>query len=191
MTAESLFRQQLREWRDCFDALDALAEDVDRAAKRLSDALEKGGKILTCGNGGSACDAMHLAEELVGRFRSDRRPLPAVCLVGDATYLTCVANDYGFDAVFERALRALGRPDDVLVGFTTSGRSENVARAFDAARELGVASIGLLGGDGGVCRERCDVPIVAPGGKSTARVQEVHTLILHTWCEALERRFGA
>jgi len=186
----SLFLEQLEHWEVLARALPAVADAVDQASQRLVDCLQDGGKVLTCGNGGSACDAMHLAEELVGRFRTDRRALPAICLCADATYLTCAANDFGFDAVFERAVEALARPEDVLVGFSTSGASPNVLRAFDAARRLGAFSIGLLGRDGGPARDRCDLPIIVPELTRMARVQEAHTLILHTWCEAIEQRFG-
>lgn len=183
----------LDRWRVLLDELAPLTGAVEEAGRRLIDVLAAGGKVLTCGNGGSACDALHLAEELLGRYRSDRRPLPAVCLNADPAYLTCAANDFGFDAVFARAVRGLAAPGDVVVGFSTSGRSPNILAAFDAAREAGAFSIGLLGGDGGPARERCDLPIVVParGKPDTPRVQEAHGLILHVWCETIEDHFAS
>ena len=185
----SLFTEQLDQWRSLVERLAPLADDVDRAGALIADRLIAGSKVLTCGNGGSACDALHLAEEVLGRYHDDRPPLPAVCLSSDATYLTCVANDYGFDAVFERATRGLGRKGDILVGLSMSGNSENVLRAFDAAQEIGVTTIGLLGGDGGKAKDRCDHAIIVPDHNRSPRVQEAHTLIIHTWCEAIDQRF--
>ena len=141
--------------------------------------------MLTCGNGGSAADALHLAEELVGRFKKDRRALPAICLNADVTALTCIGNDYGFDALFSRQVEALGRPGDVLAGFSTSGNSRNVNAAFAAARRQGLVTILLSGRDGGAARALADHPLVVPS-QTTARIQEVHTLILHQWLEAID-----
>jgi len=183
------FAQQLSQHRDLFARLDALAPDVERAARCLSDALRGGGKLMFCGNGGSAADSQHLASEFTGRFINDRRPLAALALSTDSSALTCIANDYAFDQVFERQLRALGRKGDVLVAISTSGRSANVLRAVQAAREAGIAVIGLLGRDGGTLKPLCDVALVVPSD-TTARIQEAHIFIGHTLCAMVESALG-
>ncbi len=161
------------------------AAQVEAAGAVLLASLEAGGKLLTCGNGGSAADALHLAEELVGRYCRERRALPAVCLAADSTALTCISNDYGYDQVFARRVEALGRPGDVLVGFTTSGNSPNVLAAFAAAKRRGLTTVLVSGRDGGNARGLCDHEIIVPS-KTTARIQEVHTLVLHHWLETID-----
>jgi D-sedoheptulose 7-phosphate isomerase len=146
--------------------------------------------LLTCGNGGSATDAAHLAEELVGRYKCTRRPLAAVCLSSDGPALTCIANDFGFENVFSRQVEALGREGDVLVVFTTSGKSENVNRALEAAKQVGVTTVALTGETGGRSEELADFVVAVPSTNG-ARVQEMHTLVLHCICEECERRCGA
>jgi D-sedoheptulose 7-phosphate isomerase len=158
---------------------------VTKAGNAILNSLHRGGKLLTCGNGGSAADALHLAEELVGRYNAERRGLPAVCLNADVTALTCIGNDYGYDRVFSRQVEALGRPGDVLVGFSTSGNSPNVLAAFNRAHELGVITIFVGGKDGGLAKGLCNHEIIVPS-PTTARIQEVHTLILHQWLEAID-----
>ena len=165
-----------------------LSPAVEASGRAILHGFQNGGKLMSCGNGGSAADAMHLVEELVGRFRSNRRPLPAVCLNADPTILTCIGNDFGYEKIFARPLEALGRPGDVLVTFTTSGNSPNVLAAIDAAASLGVTSILLGGRDGGLARGRCDHEIIIPS-INTARIQEVHTLVLHQWLEMIEASF--
>lgn len=160
--------------------------EIERAATMLAQAIGSGGRLLLCGNGGSAADAQHLAAELVGRFAIERRALPAVALTTDSSALTSIGNDYGFDHVFERQVQALGQVGDVLLALSTSGRSENVMLALAAARKQGMITIGLLGGDGGACAALCDVAIIVPS-TSTARVQEAHGLIGHYLCEVVER----
>ena len=140
---------------------------------------------MTCGNGGSAADAMHLAEELVGRYNRERRALAALCLNADPTAITCICNDYGYENVFSRGVEALGKPGDVLVGFTTSGNSINILNAFAAAAKLGVVTVLLAGKDGGKARGACDHEIIVPS-HNTARIQEVHTLVLHQWLENID-----
>ena len=169
-----------------------LAQQVmfDKIAAATVQALRAGGKILSCGNGGSAADAMHLAEELVGRYRSNRRSLPGVCLTADATALTCIANDFGFDEVFARQVEGLGAKGDLLVCFSTSGNSPNILRALDAAQLRGVKTVALLGKDGGKAKGRADFELIVGSG-DTARVQEAHTLILHALLEVVEREFPA
>ncbi|HSW21276.1 MAG TPA: D-sedoheptulose 7-phosphate isomerase [Burkholderiaceae bacterium] len=179
------FGDHLAEHRALFAQLDALAGDVQRAADRIVDALRAGGKVMFCGNGGSAADSQHLASEFTGRFVDDRQPLAALALSTDSSALTCIANDYAFDQVFERQLRGLGRKGDVLVAISTSGRSLNVQRAAIAARELGIGVIGLLGRDGGTLKALSDVALVVPS-HTTARIQEAHIFIGHTLCALVE-----
>lgn len=180
-----VFAPALREHRALFDTLHALRAPVEAAALRMAQCLRDGGKLMFCGNGGSAADSQHLAAEFTGRFLDDRRPLAALALSTDSSALTCIANDYAFDHVFERQLRALGRRGDVLVGISTSGNSANVVRAVLAARELGVATVGLLGRDGGELGRLCELSVVVPS-PTTARIQEAHIFIGHAWCAIVE-----
>lgn len=152
-------------------------------------ALESGNKVLTIGHGGSAADALHMAEELLGRFDADRRPLPAVSLVADPTLLTCIANDYGFESVFPRQIEGLGSQGDVLVVFSTSGRGEGLRRAVETAGSKGMVSIGLLGKGGGDIADLCSYALVVDSDV-TARIQEAHTLVLHLILERVDRRFA-
>jgi len=181
------FSESVGELRDVLDAVEALAPQVDAAGAAILDALIHGGKLLTCGNGGSAADAMHLAEELVGRYRRERRALPGICLNADPTAITCICNDYGYEKVFSRGVEALGKSGDVLVGFTTSGNSANVLEAFAAAKALGIVTILLAGKNGGKAGGTCDFQIIVPS-QNTARIQEIHTLVLHQWLEMIDAR---
>jgi D-sedoheptulose 7-phosphate isomerase len=158
---------------------------VETAGSILVEALRAGGKILTCGNGGSAADAAHMSEELVGRYKGERRSLPAVCLSVDGALLTCIGNDYGFDALFSRQVEGLGKPGDVLVTFSTSGNSTNILNAIQAAKRIGVKVVSLIGKDGGKAKGLSDVDIIVPGNV-TARIQEVHTFVMHCWLERIE-----
>ncbi len=158
--------------------LEELLPRAEEAVRVLVDAFAAGGRVYTLGNGGSAADSLHFAEELVARFKRERRPLPAQSLAADPTALTCIANDYEYSDVFARQVRAFARSGDVVVGFTTSGRSANVVRALEAAREAGATTILFGGGDGGPAAEHADVALVVPSD-STARVQEMHVLLLH------------
>lgn len=158
---------------------------IRASGNAMARALRAGRKVLTCGNGGSAADAMHLAEELVGRYRHNRPALAAVALNSDATALTCIANDFGYDAVFSRQVEALGQKGDVLVVFTTSGNSANILNALAAAKKRGVITVALLGKGGGKARGRADHEIILASDDG-ARVQEAHTLILHLWLELIE-----
>ena len=149
--------------------------------------LRRGGKLMSCGNGGSMCDAMHFAEEWTGRFRGDRDALTALAF-SDPSHLTCIANDFGFDAIFERQVEAHGREGDLLLAISTSGNSPNVLRAIDAAKARGIHTVGLLGKGGGAALERVDTAIVVPVATSSDRIQELHIKVLHTVIEAVERR---
>lgn len=166
-----------------------LSEAVERALEVLWQALDGGGKILLCGNGGSAADAQHIAAELVGRFRRERQGVPALALTTDTSVLTAVGNDYGFEEVFSRQVEALGRPGDCLVGISTSGKSQNVAQAMEKARIAGLSTVGLLGCGGGPLKELSDAAVVVPSD-NTARIQEVHITVGHIWCDILEQRLA-
>lgn len=160
-------------------------ETIQRAIDLLVERLSSGGKLLACGNGGSAADAMHICAELVGRFLLDRRPLPAIALNTDQTILTALANDFGYETVFLRQVEALAKPEDVVWGISTSGNSMNVVAALKAARSLGAATIGLTGAGGGAMAEYCDILLAAPHTE-TPRIQEIHVITYHIICEAVE-----
>jgi len=180
---------QLEEHRELFSRLECLAPSIDAAARLFIDTLAGGGKLMFCGNGGSAADSQHLASEFTGRFIKDRRPLAALALTTDSSALTCISNDYSFDDVFYRQVVGLGRQGDCLIGISTSGNSRNVIRAAQAARDGGMRTVGLLGRDGGKLRSLCDVPIVVES-TSTARIQEAHGFIGHTLCGLVEHALG-
>jgi len=158
--------------------IEELLPEVERVVAALVSCYEQGGRVYTFGNGGSAADSLHFAEELVARFKRERRPLPAQSFAADPTVLTCIANDYEFDELFARQVRAFVRADDVVVGFTTSGRSTNVVRGLAAAQEAGATTVLFGGGDGQPAAQHSDVKLVVPA-ESTARVQEMHVLLLH------------
>ncbi len=164
---------------------DSEAGAIARAAELIADAVVGGKKVLAFGNGGSAADAQHVAAELVGRFQAERRALPAIGLVSDAPTLTSIANDYGFEEVFARQLDAVAATHDVALAISTSGRSPNVLAGVRRARELGLVTIALTGGDGGELARLADVAIVVPSW-STARIQECHVAVVHILCEAAE-----
>lgn len=166
-------------------ALAELSGVIERIGLAARDCFARGGTLYTCGNGGSAAEALHLAEELIGKYRRPRRPFPAVCLNADPTALTCIANDYGYETVFARQIEALGRAGDVLVGFSTSGQSPNIARAFETARARNVTTIGLLGKDGGRCAALSDLALIVPS-PDTETIQECHQVVLHLILEAVE-----
>ena len=185
----SLFLQNLEQHNALLATLHSLNDDVLRAGQLASQSLQQGGKILFCGNGGSAADSQHLAAELTGRFIKDRRPLAAMALSTDTSALTCIGNDYSFDEVFARQVAGLGRSGDLLIGISTSGNSRNVIRAVEEAQKLGMQTIGLLGRDGGQLRSLCGHSIVVPS-PVTARIQECHILIGHTLCGLIEQALG-
>jgi D-sedoheptulose 7-phosphate isomerase len=162
---------------------------IQSVGSAVAKALDNGGKLLFCGNGGSAADSQHLAAELTGRFIKDRRPLAAMALSTDTSALTCIGNDYSFDEIFARQVVGLGRKGDVLIGISTSGNSRNVIRAVEEAQKLGIVSIGMLGRDGGQLKRLCNHNIVVPSDV-TARIQECHILIGHTLCGIIEHEMG-
>jgi phosphoheptose isomerase len=162
---------------------------VGEAAAVIATAMHQGGKLLLCGNGGSASDAQHVAAELVGRFQRDRRALAAVALTVDTSVVTSIANDLSFDDVFARQIEAIGTPKDVLLAISTSGRSPNVIRAVDAAKRMSMKTVALTGADGGPLAGGVDVHVNV-STRSTARAQEVHRTILHVICEILEQELA-
>ncbi len=165
-----------------------LLPSIRAGADLLVTALQSGNKILTCGNGGSAADAAHMSEELVGRYKGNRRSLPAVCLCVDGALMTCIANDFGFDALFSRQIEGLGQPGDVLVTFSTSGNSRNILLALEAAKAKGLKTISLIGKDGGKTKGLADLDIIVPSDTG-ARIQEIHTFVMHCWLERIELEF--
>jgi D-sedoheptulose 7-phosphate isomerase len=185
----ALLLRNLEEHRELFSRLECVQPQLDAASVLIVAALAGGGKLMFCGNGGSAADSQHLASEFTGRFINDRRPLAALALTTDSSALTCIANDYSFDDVFCRQVLGLGREGDCLIAISTSGNSRNVIRAAEAARGGGMHTVGLLGRDGGKLRDLCDVPIVVPS-MSTARIQEAHSFIGHTLCALVEQALG-
>lgn len=166
---------------------ETLARGIDRFVDHAARTFRDGGRLLACGNGGSMSDAMHFVEELCGRFRETRPALSAIAFSDPAT-LTCIANDFGFEEIFARQVEAHGRPGDLLVLMSTSGNSPNLVRAARVARELGVATVGLLGRGGGEVAREVDVSLVVPWTKNTERIQEAHLLVLHSVIESLEER---
>ncbi|MBC6992271.1 MULTISPECIES: D-sedoheptulose 7-phosphate isomerase [Hymenobacter] len=176
-----LIRAELTEARtvlDRFLADPATLSVIEQTARLMADSLRGGGKILTCGNGGSLCDAQHFAEELSGRYRHDRPALAAIALT-DASHMSCVANDYGYEFVFSRFVQALGRPGDVLLAISTSGNSPNIMRAAEAAQALGMQVVSLTGKDGGSLAGISDLEIRAPHFGFADRIQEIHIKVIH------------
>lgn len=160
-------------------------KETEKVAKVLAKVFNNGNKVLICGNGGSNCDALHFAEEFTGRFRGDRRALPAIA-ISESSHITCVGNDYGFDYVFSRGVEAYGKSGDMFIGISTSGNSGNVIKAVEAAKKIGMKTCVLLGKDGGKLKEMCDYEFIIPG-KTSDRVQEIHMMILHIIIEGVER----
>lgn len=159
--------------------------EIARIAKTLAQCFLRGGKGIIFGNGGSMCDAMHFAEEFTGKFRKDRPALPCIA-ISDPSHITCVGNDYGFDEVFARGVEAYAKPNDFVIGISTSGNSANVVRALQKAKDLGCFTFALLGFGGGLLRNCCDFEIIIPG-ETSDRIQEIHTLILHIIIECVEK----
>lgn len=160
---------------------------IEQAIDRITLSFQNGGKIIACGNGGSHCDAMHFAEELTGRYRNDRKALPALA-ISDSSHITCVGNDYGYEHIFSRFIEAHGNAGDILLGISTSGNSANVIKALEKARELGMYTIALTGKDGGKIKDLCDLEIRAPKSEYADRAQEIHIKIIHSLIDGIELR---
>ena len=182
-----ILRKAISDARAAFDAVQSLEPQIIRAADLITNCLAKGGKLLVCGNGGSAADAADVTTEFACRFAEDRRPYPALNLSEGGSLLTATGNDYGFDEIFARQVRAFGARDDVLIAISTSGKSRNIRRVIEEAKQQQLHTIALLGRDGGDCRGIAELEIIAPGD-STARIQETHKFMLHVLCEIAETR---
>ncbi len=176
LTSISRSMEQLKEW----------AGDIESAVSACVDSLKAGGKIIFCGNGGSAAQAQHLAAELVGRYKLERRAMAALSLTVDTSNITAIGNDYGYDDIFRRQLEGLGRKGDVLIGLSTSGNSRNVVLAFELAREMGVTTVALTGEGGGRMKELADICIAVPS-KETNHIQEMHIAVGHILCGLVEK----
>ena len=165
---------------------ETLSEEILHAAHSIRDCLSAGGKLLLMGNGGSAADSQHIAAELIGRFKKERKAIPALALTVDSSSLTALGNDYGFESIFSRQVEALANPNDAIIGISTSGNSKNIIRALNLAREIGAKTIGLMGNTGGSMKDCVDIGIIVPSN-DTARIQEVHITIGHIICEIIEQ----
>ena len=169
--------------------MDCIYESVESAAQICINTLKNGNKILIFGNGGSAADAQHIAAELVGRYKVERKGLPAIALTTDSSALTCISNDYGYEQVFSRQIEALANSGDVAIGISTGGTSHNVISALDVAKNIGCKAIGFSGRGGGEMNDSCDVNLVVPDN-DTPRIQEMHILIGHTICQLIDNGFS-
>lgn len=189
MDAKNVWVDSLKEAQKVLTAFSddpSQIESCEKFSQILLATFKGGGKLFTCGNGGSHCDAMHFAEEFTGRYRKDRKALGALAL-GDPSHVTCVSNDYGFEYIFSRQLEGLGRAGDLLVGLSTSGNSKNVILAFEAAKKMGIKTVALLGRDGGKLKSLADLAIVIPA-ETSDRIQEMHIKVIHTVIESVERQ---
>jgi len=188
-TSTHLLAKSLQEHLETFQALiGTTLIDIERSGQLICDALAGGHKLLVCGNGGSAADAQHLAAELVGRYEKTRRSLPAVALTTDTSALTAISNDFGYEEVFARQVAGLAQAGDVLVAISTSGKSPNILKAVEKAREVGCLTIALTGAGGEPLASACELAVVVPAER-TSRVQEAHITILHLWCEMIDESF--
>ncbi len=185
MTNEENLNSAIAEHTAMFNRLHELIPLISEVAEELRACIKRGGKILLMGNGGSAADSQHIAAEIVGRYKKERRGLPAIALTTDTSILTSVGNDYGYDYIFARQIEALCRPEDVVIGITTSGNSANVIHAIVEANSIGAVTIGLTGGTGGKLSELCKFNLIMPSN-NTPRVQEAHIFIGHSLCDLLE-----
>lgn len=181
----AIFDAHISQHQDALQSLIALKPAIENAGKLIAMCLQRGNKVLLCGNGGSAADAQHIAAEFVGRFIAERKGLPAIALTTDTSILTAVANDYGYDHVFARQVEALAKEGDVLIGISTSGNSPNVLAAVEAAKQMGCSAIGLLGRDGGKLKLLVEHAVTVPA-QLTAAVQECHIVIGHIWCAMVD-----
>ncbi len=185
----SQIKQHFIEANHCLNAFledSSNFEKIHHAATAIVKSFENGGKIISAGNGGSHCDAMHFAEELTGRYKNNRKALPAIA-ISDPSHLSCVGNDYGYEYVFSRYLEALGNTGDVFLGISTSGNSQNIINAIEIAKSKGMIVIGLTGKDGGKIGPMCDIEIRAPKSEFADRAQEIHIKIIHSLIDTIEK----
>ena len=186
---KDLIKNHISEHRTTLDSIADLDEPIVKVANIFLSCLQRGGTIFWCGNGGSAADSQHLAAELVGRFKKDRKPLRSIALTTDTSVLTCISNDYSYEEIFSRQLNALGKKGDTLVVITTSGNSKNIKKVLIQAKKMSIKTIGLLGKGGGDCKNLLDISMIVPSN-DTARIQEMHILIGHLMCELVEHKMG-
>lgn len=192
MSEQQVIEQELRE---ASNVLDAFLKDsqtqakIAAAASLMAEGVKAGGKIISCGNGGSHCDAMHFAEELTGKYRNPRKAIPAIC-ISDPSHISCVGNDYGYDFIFSRYLEALGNKGDVLLGISTSGQSANVLKAAETAKQKGMKVVALTGKDGGKLGPLADVEIRVPHNGYADRIQEIHIKVIHILILLIEKQLG-
>lgn len=184
----SIFTDELRAHLEVANSVINIDEAVMSLANLALQTLKNGNKILICGNGGSAADAQHFAAELTGRYKSERISLPAIALTTDTSAITAIGNDYGYDEVFARQLSGVGNSGDLLIGISTSGNSTNILKALQIAKQKGIKTAGLSGKGGGEMNSLCDINVVVPSN-DTARIQEMHILIIHTICAAIDGAF--
>ncbi|MFA9374252.1 MAG: D-sedoheptulose 7-phosphate isomerase [Poseidonibacter sp.] len=170
------------------NVINNMEDELVKASTLAVNTLKNGNKILLCGNGGSAADAQHIAAELTGRYKSERRGLPGIALTTDTSALTAIGNDYGYDRVFDRQVEALANKGDLIIGISTSGNSENIISALKLAKDLGCSTLGFSGKDGGKMNEVCDVNLIVPSN-NTPRIQEMHILFGHTICQIIDDSF--
>ncbi|MFC2344242.1 D-sedoheptulose 7-phosphate isomerase [Campylobacter sp.] len=188
MKIEEMIKSELEGHLATIQATFALETDIKKACETAVATLKAGGKILLCGNGGSAADAQHIAAELTGRYKTERGALAGIALTTDTSALTAIGNDYGYEFVFSRQLEALGREGDLLIAISTSGNSGNVVKALELARKIGIKTIGLSGRTGGAMNELCELNLVVPSN-DTPRIQEMHIMIGHIICQAIDDAF--
>lgn len=169
--------------------IEIMQEKLEEASKLVVETLKNGNKILLCGNGGSAADAQHIAAELVGRYKTERKGLPGIALTTDTSALTAISNDYGYDRVFDRQVEALANKGDLLIGISTSGNSANILSALKVAKDMGCNTLGMCGKNGGKMNEVCDITLVVPSD-DTPRIQEMHILIGHTICQIIDNELN-
>lgn len=189
ITMKDIVLAELQAHKETIDrVMENLQSDIEKACNMAVKAIQNGNKIILFGNGGSASDAQHIAGELTGRYKKERRGLPAISINTDTSALTAIGNDYAYDRIFERQVEALAQPGDLLIGISTTGNSENVVKALDYGRQLGCATLGLSGKGGGKMNGRCDLNVIVPSN-DTPRVQEMHILIGHTICQVIDNAF--
>ena len=182
-----IINQEIQNHRKALETIDnKFKRKIISISKALSKALKKGGTIYWCGNGGSASDSMHLSTELIGRFKKNRKPLKSISLSSNASALTCISNDFGFENLFSRQIEALGKKNDVLVAISTSGNSKNILKAIKQAKRNKLFTIGMLGKNGGKCKNKSDIDLIVKSS-STARIQEMHIMIGQIICELIEK----
>lgn len=177
--------KEARQVLDNYIQTPGTAEQIEHSIAVMAKSIQQGGKIISAGNGGSMCDALHFAEELTGRYRNDRPAYPAIA-VSDPSHITCVGNDYGFDYIFSRFIEGMGRKGDVFLGISTSGNSKNIIEACKVCKQMGLTSICLLGKNGGALKDLCDIPLIVQHDGYADRIQEVHTMIIHIFIRGIE-----